>query len=385
LSRRALAALALAAALASAAAAEEPWLEVATPADGARLRQVVPLVEVAGRAGLAGVLYYDVALAVDFSGSTLYATGVDVDGDGIVGVDRWRDKHRPRTWTTDWDDTVIRAELLAAIRLLERLDPETTRAGLVIFAARARRKAAVGPPADVLEVIPRLQVPRRPGDTAIARAIETSLEILEEAPPTDDDRRKVILMLSDGVPTTPPPFEKAEAKALEAADAARRAGVLIHAFALGPEAIRKTDVYEQIARGTGGRLIPIENPADVVDHLPRISLAGLERVTMNNATTGTEAEAVRTFPDGSFDGYVRLVPGENRIELVARMEDGREARGARTIVFIRPEQPSAEERINAELTLEALRVRTIETELGVRARQRVPQERELDVRIEEEE
>jgi len=344
---------------------------------------VVPLVEVAGRAGLAGVLHYDVALAIDFSASTLSPTGVDVDGDGTVGVDRYRDKYRPRTWTTDWDDTVIRAELLAAIRLLERLDPDTTRAGLVIFAARARRKAPVGPPADVLEVIPRLQVPRRPGDTAIARAIETSLEILEQAPPTEGDRRKVILMLSDGVPTTPPPFEKAAAKALEAADAARRAGVLIHAFALGPEAIRKTDVYEQIARRTGGRLIPIESPADVVDHLPRISLAGLQGISLRNATSGTEAEAVRTFPDGSFDGYVRLVPGENRIEVVARMEDGREARAALSVVFVRPDEPSAKERAAAGLLLEALRVRTIETELGVRARQRIPQERELDVSIEE--
>ena len=271
------------------------------------------------------------------------------------------------------------------MRLLERLDPETTRAGLVTFAARARRRAAVGPPADVLEVIPRLQVPRRLGDTAIARAIETSLEILEEVPPTDGDRRQVILMLSDGVPTTRPPFAKAEAKALEAADAARLAGVLIHAFALGPEAIRKTAVYEQIARRTGGRLIPIESPADVVDHLPRISLAGLQGVSLRNATTGAEAEAVRTFPDGSFDAYVRLVPGENRIEVVARMENGRQARAARTVIFVRPEEPSAEERAAAELLLEALRVRTIETELGVRARRRTPQERDLDVSIEDEE
>ncbi|MBW1688136.1 MAG: hypothetical protein JRS35_24120, partial [Deltaproteobacteria bacterium] len=106
-------------------------------------------------------------------------------------------------------------------------------------------------------------------------------------------------------------------------------------------------------------------------------------VSLRNATTGAEAEAVRTFPDGSFDGYLRLVPGENRIEVVARMEDGREARAARSVVFVRPEEPSAEERAAAGLLLDALRVRTIETELGVRARQRVPQERELDVSIEE--
>jgi hypothetical protein len=343
----------------------------------------VPLVEVAGRAGLAGVLRYDVALAIDFSASSLYATGVDVDGDGIIGVDRLGGFPRPslRKWTTDWDDTIIRAELLAAIRLLERLDPQTTRAGLVTFATRARRHAAIGPPADVLEVIPRLQVPRQPRTTSIARAIETSLKILEEAPPAKGDRRKVILMLSDGVPTTPGPLAKAEAKALEAADAARRAGVLIHTFALGPEAIRKTDVYEQIARRTGGRLIPIESPAAVVDHLPRISLAGLQGVSLRNATAGAVAEAMRTFPDGSFDGYLRLVPGENRIEVAARMEDGREARAALTVVFKRPEEPSAEERAASELLLELLRVRTTKIELDVRGRQ----ERDLDLSIEDEE
>jgi hypothetical protein len=383
-SRRALAGLALAAALATAAAAEEPWLEIATPADGARLRQVVPLVEVAGRAGLAGILRYDVALAIDFSGSSLYATGVDVDGDGVVGVDRyWTDVHRPRTWTTDWDDTIIRAELLAAIRLLERLDPETTRAGLVTFAARARRRAAVGPPADVLDVIPRLPVPHRPKSTSIARAIETSLAILEEAPAADGDRRKVILMLSDGVPTTPPPLEKAEAKALEASDAARRAGVLIHTFALGPEAMRETDVYEQIARRTGGRLTPVESPGAVVDHLPRISLAGLESISLRNAATGAEAEALRSFPDGSFDGYVRLVPGENRIEVDARMEDGRAARAARRVVFECPEEPSDEERADGERLIEALRLRTLKLELGVQARQRSRQERDLEMAIED--
>jgi hypothetical protein len=47
-------------------------------------------------------------------------------------------------------------------------------------------------------------------------------------------------------------------------------------------------------------------------------------VSLRNATTGGQAEAVRAFPDGSFDGYVRLAPGQNRIEVVARMEDGRE-------------------------------------------------------------
>jgi len=377
--------LALVAALAGAAAAEEPWLEVSTPEDGARLRQPVPLVEVKGRAGLGRVLRYDVALAIDFSSSTLWATGVDVDGDGTVGVDRWQDPHRPRTWTTDWDDTIVRAELLAAIRLLEQLDPETTRAGLVTFAARARRKAAVGPPQEVLEIIPRLQVPRHRESTNIARAIETSLEILGDAPSTGHDRRKVILMLSDGVPTTPSPEEKARAKALEAADAAGRAGIPIHAFALGPEAARKTDVYEQIAQRSGGRLTLVESPADIVDRLPRVSLAGLEAVTLRNASTGAEGEAVRTFPDGSFDGYVRLVPGENRIQIVAQMEGGQEVRAARSVFFVRPEEPSAEERAAAELLLEALRARTVETELGLRARQRARQERNLDVSIENDE
>ena len=39
-------------------------------------------VEVRGRAGLGSVLRCDVALAIDFFSSTLWATGVDVDGDG---------------------------------------------------------------------------------------------------------------------------------------------------------------------------------------------------------------------------------------------------------------------------------------------------------------
>src|SRR5262245_15786411 len=64
----------------------ETWLELATPADGTRLEAVVPLVDVRGRAGAGAHGPQDVVLAIDTSGSVFQASGIDLDGDGIVGA-----------------------------------------------------------------------------------------------------------------------------------------------------------------------------------------------------------------------------------------------------------------------------------------------------------
>jgi hypothetical protein len=69
---------------------------------------------------------------------------------------------------------------------------------------------------------------------------------------------------------------------------------------------------------------------------------------------------VRTFPDGSFDGFVPLVPGENTIEIEAVLDDGRRARVRQAVHFEPSEAAQAED---AEL-LSRLRDRTEETALA---------------------
>jgi hypothetical protein len=47
---------------------------------------------------------------------------------------------------------------------------------------------------------------------------------------------------------------------------------------------------------------------------------------VRSATTGDLADPLHTANDGSFSGLLRAVPGENKIEVVARADDGTLAR-----------------------------------------------------------
>jgi hypothetical protein len=80
----------------------------------------------------------------------------------------------------------------------------------------------------------------------------------------------------------------------------------------------------------------------------------------NAALAGAPPRALRAFPDGSFDGFVPLAPGENRIEFEVVLDDGRRARAERTLIYEPIETPSADD----EALLEALRGRTAETEIA---------------------
>ena len=83
---------------------------------------------------------FDVMLVIDVSGSTKSASGVDVDGDGEVGINPQFELLPPGvypegTLSTDPGDTILAAEIAAADALIEGLDPSgRIRVGLVSFA-----------------------------------------------------------------------------------------------------------------------------------------------------------------------------------------------------------------------------------------------------------
>jgi hypothetical protein len=69
-------------------------------------------------------LDYDVILVIDVSQSTKAASGADVDGDGVVGVNPHNELLPPGTFppemlSTDPEDTVLHAEIAAARALIE--------------------------------------------------------------------------------------------------------------------------------------------------------------------------------------------------------------------------------------------------------------------------
>jgi hypothetical protein len=365
------------------------WLEIAEPADGETQAGPVGWREVRGFAGERGTLLHDVMVVVDVSGSTLFASGADVDADGHTGrarrrIDTWR-TFNPSHYSSDPDDTVLAAELLSTRRLVERLDPVQTRVGLVAFADGVQLAAPLGSDADALAAgLAVLADHQGSGATNLAAAIDLATRALLAA--GGKWRQKSIVILSDGYPTAPGSPRRAAADALERARAAGEAGLRIHSYALGSEPPGGEDVYARIAAETGGRYQRLASPGEILNELPRIDLSRVAEVAIANATSGEDGRSVRVFPDGSFDGFVRLVPGENLLRVRARGESGGEHRAERRVVFERRAPRDAEEERRFALELEALKRRlehrALEAELSLEMQQERgadPQRRELEV------
>ena len=81
---------------------------------------------------------FDVIIAIDVSGSTKAASGVDVDRNGVVGINPQLEllepgAYPPGTLSTDPNDSILAAELAAADALISTLDESRVRVGIVTF------------------------------------------------------------------------------------------------------------------------------------------------------------------------------------------------------------------------------------------------------------
>jgi len=337
-------------------------LDVDTPPLGG-VSARAPLIEVRGRAGLWESAFHDVVLVLDESGSTFAASGSDIDGDGGVG--------RTSSSTgvsTDPGDSIFAAELAAAARLTEQFDAASVRVGLVGFWHERVVHTPLGAPEVLLGLLRNGAVKAPPnGATSIALGLAGALDELIKARDPNVRRQRTIVLLSDGIPTVPSP-RLGEKQALEIADRLAEYGIRVHSFALGKEALEGTDAFREIAERTGGKFVPVAQPSDVISFLRDVSLTGLDGVTVRNLTTQRSGRAVRTFPDGSFDAFVELEPGENRIEVGARV-DGREPLVTTRSVTYGP-APVGDPAAASELArlVKVLRLRNLETQLARRAR-----------------
>ncbi len=336
-------------ALAPAARAERVFLEVDVPRSGDAVHEPLNLVEVRGWAGTGLRGKHDVVIVLDRSGSTFRASGVDVDGDGIVG--RQFPGEPPDEivlWTTDFGDTIVAAETLAARRLVERLDPETTRMAIVTFGGNAKVEAPLGS-----------------SGTNIYGALETAIGVFEAAPAELGlTRQREILLLSDGVPTSPPvPPGAAQRISVHAARNAARAHARIYAYALGPTAAVARDRFDEIVRANGGELLVLDHPADIIEFVPYLSWTSIAKVRLENTTNGEVGRAMRLFPDGSFDGFAPLQRGRNELRLTATSQGGAEASATCWVSYDKT-LPDPEKLARFRKMLE---VRAIETELAERA------------------
>jgi hypothetical protein len=352
-------------------------------ADGHVVRLPVALAEVAGAAVTPDVSRHDLVLALDFSSSAFEPTGRDVDGDGVIGRRApWRpalaaEPASPLTWTTDPDDSVAGVELAAARTLLPRLDAGTTRVALLSFGSSVRRMLPLAPPGVALATLERADLGALIGGTNVAAALSKADELLEAAP--EAGVRRSILLITDGFPNLPPPQQRAEDLVAEQAERLAAAGVRVHVLTIVATGVEPRPVLEQLARVTGGSFERIDDPAELPVRLANTSLSAIEAVEVSNATTGAAGLAVRVLPDGRFDAFVPLAPGENVIEVRAHGVAGA-SEPARRILRYEPPGDAAARSPEAEELLETLRLRRRELELLAELRERrARQRRELTI------
>ncbi|MDJ0867059.1 MAG: vWA domain-containing protein [Myxococcota bacterium] len=364
--------------LAGPARGQEPWIALESPASDA-VHEGVAWVEVRGRAGVGPTRHHDVVLVLDLSASTWLASGVDVDGDGELGrmssrLRQLRSRNiqttnlERRHYSSDLDDTTAAALIEAARRFAAGVDPRYTRIALIDADERARVAAPLGASSEQLsEALATLAARARTtgGKTDFAAPIRAALALLGP-PHADPPRHRTVLLLSDGHPSSPHPPSLARREALAAAREAAASEVRILAFALGPDALAGLSFYRRLAEAAGGRTLQSETPGAVLGLLPRVRLAGVSQVTLENRTSGAAGSAVRLFADGSFDGFLPLVAGANEIAVRVEGEAGGSAELRRRVHLLAADSdPALAARRAAELEalLELLRARTAETEL----------------------
>jgi hypothetical protein len=149
-----------------------------------------------------------------------------------------------------------------------------------------------------------------------------------------------VFFFTDGQPTLPYKGSISDnTRAVRrAAGTARLAGIRVHSFAIGSEALAGPIASVELADLTGGSFIPVRHPGELASVVEAMSFANLENVTLRSATTGDGARPFRVTADGSWGGFLKMVPGLNIIEISARSSDGVEVLETLEVVL----EPAAE-------------------------------------------
>jgi len=359
-SRRPLAAATLVLALAAELVAPAPralaqdangvQIEIRSPRPGETIRNKTDMAPLAGLA-IAGErpTAFEVIVVIDVSGSTEYPSGIDVNGDGVLGeTQRSPISSQPDTANTDPADSVLGAEIAAAKALLDGLDPTRVHVGVVSFSGEVdpitQRRLGRGDDALLEQALtPDYAAVRRSleavllrgpnGGTNMQAGVKLALRELAGLPGAVSRPRpqakKVILFLTDGKPSLPFGFANVEDKedmlaAIDAAQLAKVAGVMLNVYGLGPSAIDYPVAATEMAKVTGGLYTPVRRPGDIVALLSGVSFANVEDVVAVNLTLMEWAgpNDILLAPDGSFQGFVPVRAGKNRIRVSALASDG---------------------------------------------------------------
>ena len=350
--------------------AVEPKVQILSPQDGSRITQDQKSILVSGKvASLAArSSNVDIAFVVDISGSTYLYAGVDLGDAGRLPDDSGSGFSPPqisiggmsigggRPPIRNLRNSVLAAEVAAARRLLQQLNSQTTRVGVITFGENAK---LIQPLTQNFDLVRRAldDILRNGpgGGTNMVEGIRTGISELMGFGRSEKraDAVKVQFLLTDGFPTLPIGGGKSVEPedtnlAINAARLAGKAGIKVHVFALGEEALSYPRAATGIATESGGTYTPVSRPADVLAVIENISVVGVDYVQIVNQTMGQKATHMRLAADGFFSSSVPVVEGRNQIEVFARASDGSTGRDTITINY----QPSSQKSLDLEIFLE---------------------------------
>jgi len=374
------------------ASAAEPRVQILSPKDGGRITQEQNLIFVSGKvardAGRSARV--DVFLVVDVSGSTAQYAGSDLGDAGelpdnsgfsafptpqitIGGMSVGRPPVR------NLRNSILAAEVAAARRLLVQLNPETTRVGVLTFSEGAKLLQPLTNDFERLRrVLDDILRAGPYGGTNMVEGIRMGITELMGLGASEKrtDAVKVQILLTDGFPTLPIGVSRRAAPedtnlAINAARLAGKAGIKVHVFTLGEEALSYPRAAVGIAQESGGTYTPVIRPADVLAVVENVSVIGVDSVHIVNQTTGQKATQHRLTADGFFSSAVPVVEGPNQIDVFARASDGSNGSDSITVYY----QSGTQKSLELEIFLEKEK----KLELEIKRLGRSPAEIQRDV------
>jgi len=339
----------------------EAKVQIHSPKDGATINQEQNLVFVSGKVATTAArsANVDIMLLLDASGSTAQYAGVD-----LTGMDQLPDTgsgfSTPQIFIGGMSvggpamrnlrNSVLAAEVIAARRLLMQLNSETTRVGVVSFGERAKLVQPLTHDFDRVRLALDEVYKAGPyGGTNMVEGIRTGITELLGMGSSEKktDAVKVEFLLTDGFPTMPIGGGKSATPqdtdlAINAARLAGRAGIKVHVFALGEEALSYPRAAVGIAKQSGGIYTPVSRPVDILSVVENMSAVGVDYVQIVNQTSGQKASQLRLAADGFFSAALPVIEGRNQIDVFVRASDGSNGKDSIVINYQSGNQKSLE-------------------------------------------
>ena len=342
--------------------AAEPKVQILSPKEGSTITQQQNSILISGKVAsqAARSENVDIMFIIDISGSTAAYAGVDF---GDFGQLPDSSSSSGFGWPQitirgfglgppirNLRNSILAAEVGAARRLLVQLNSQTTRVGIITFSEGARvLQPLTRDFDDVRRVLDSILAAGPSGGTNMVEGIRRGISELMGFGMSEKrtEAVKAEFLLTDGFPTLPIGGGGRLAPedtdlAINAARLAGKAGIKVHVFALGEEALSYTRAAVGIAHQSGGTYTPVSRAADVLAVVENISVVGVEYVQIVNQTTGQKATQTRLAADGFFASAVQVVEGRNQIDVIARASDGSTGRDSITVYYQSGNQKSLE-------------------------------------------